>query len=129
MTTFSFKSIDVPGAAGTYVYISADGVDAAGEAVGNYGYTDGDDDGYFHGFTANSSVGTTFDPPGSSNTDVVGITPSGEIFGEYVDYFNRQHGFVDIGGVVEQVDVFLASATTVYGVNDAGTIFGTYVGE
>ena len=52
MTTYNFTSIDVPSAAGTYTYICVTGVDAAGEAVGSYGYTDGDDDSYFHGFVA-----------------------------------------------------------------------------
>ena len=37
MTNFTFKKIDAPGPAGTYAYISMDGVDLAGEAVGNYG--------------------------------------------------------------------------------------------
>jgi probable HAF family extracellular repeat protein len=125
MTSYTFKSIDVPAAAGTYEFISVNGVDAAGEAVGNYGNVDGD--GTFSGFVAPNNVGTTFNPPNSSNTDVVGITSNGEIFGDYTDEENRNHGFVDIGGGVETVDVFLATATNVYGVNDAGVIFGDYV--
>jgi hypothetical protein len=40
MANFSFTKIDVPAAAGTYEYICVDGVDAAGEAVGNYGNVD-----------------------------------------------------------------------------------------
>ena len=56
MSNFSFKTIDVPAAAGTYEYISVDGVDPAGEAVGNYGNTDGDGDSTFHGLTA-SAIG------------------------------------------------------------------------
>ena len=126
MSNFSFTKIDVPAAAGTYVYISADGVDAAGEAVGNYGNVDGEGDGTFDGFVTDGPVGTTYDPPGSTNTDVVGITSSGEIFGDYVDNINRQHGFVDKAGVVTKIDVVLANSTTVSGVNDAGVIYGEF---
>ena len=47
MSNFSFTTIDVPAAAGTYVYISVNGVDSRGEAVGNYGNVDGEGDGTF----------------------------------------------------------------------------------
>jgi 20S proteasome alpha/beta subunit len=126
MSNFSFRSIDVPAAAGTYAYISVDGVDAAGEAVGNYGNVDGEGDGTFHGLVATTADGTRNDPGGSSNTDIVGITPGGEIFGDYVDSANRQHGFVENNGGVTNVDVFLANSTTVDGVNDAGVIYGEF---
>ena len=116
MSNFSFTKIDVPAAAGTYAYISADGVDAAGEAVGNYGNVDGDGDGTFDGFVTEGSSGTTYNPPGSTNTDVVGITSSGEIFGNYVDNVLHQHGFVDNAGVVTKVDVLLAK----YRMKDGG---------
>ena len=127
MSNFSFTTIDVPAAAGTYVYISVNGVDSRGEAVGNYGNVDGEGDGTFHGLIANPSVGVTFDPPNSTNTDVVGITSTGEIFGDYVDNVLKQHGFVDTNGVVTPIDVLLANSTTVSGVNDAGVIYGEYV--
>src|SRR3954471_11552717 len=97
MSTFSIRSIDVPGTA--YVHISADGVDAAGHAVGNYG----DADGNFHGFIATNGTGAKLDPPGSSNTDIIGITTTGEIYGNYTDNANRQHGFVNINGVFTKV--------------------------
>jgi spore maturation protein SpmB len=126
MSNFSFTKIDVPAAAGTYVYISADGVDAAGEAVGNYGNVDGEGDGTFDGFVTEGSSGITYNPPGSTNTDVVGITSSGEIFGNYVDNVLHQHGFVDNAGVVTKVDVFSANSTTVDGVNDSGVIYGQF---
>src|SRR5580704_13420021 len=91
MTDFNFKKIDAPGPAGTFAYISVDGVDAAGLAVGNFGNVDGDGDGTFHGFAAQAGGSYTIDdPPGSSNTDIVGITPGGEIFGDYVDFANKQ---------------------------------------
>jgi hypothetical protein len=128
MTIYNFQSIDVPAAAGTYTDISVNGVDAAGEAVGNYGYVDGDGDQHFHGLTASagSGSGVTFDPPGSSNTDVIGITAGGKIFGDYTDFKNQQHGFVDNNGVVTVIDAFLASSTTLYGIADNGELFGGY---
>ena len=126
MTNFSFTKIDVPAPVTPYVYISADGVDAAGDAVGNYGNVDGEGDGTFHGFTAEGGTGTTFDPPGSSNTDIAGITSTGEIFGDYVDFANKQHGFVVNNGVVTTIDVFLANSTTVFGVTGSGLIYGSY---
>ena len=129
MTTYTFTPINISQPIGSDVYVAADGIDTAGEVVGSYGYTDGDDDSYFHGFTATGSVGTTFDPPGSSNTNGIGITASGEIFGSYVDWENRQHGFVYSNGAFQQIDVLLASSTIVDGVTNAGTIFGTYVDE
>jgi len=127
MSNFTFKKIDAPGPTGTYAYISVNGVDAAGEAVGNYGNVDGDGDGTFHGFTAQAGGSfATYDPPNSTNTDVVGITSAGEIFGDYVDNLNRQYGFVDNNGVFTQINVFLANSTTVSGVNDAGVIYGSF---
>jgi hypothetical protein len=76
--TFSFQSINVPNPVFSYIYISVNGVDSAGDAVGNYG----DSDGNYLGFVANSnsSNGTPFDPPNSSYTDVVGITPAAARF-------------------------------------------------
>jgi hypothetical protein len=111
MTAFSFTSIDVPAAEGTYTYIGVVGVDAAGEAAGYYGYVDGDDDRYFHGLIATGPAGTPFEPPNSTNTDVAGITAGGEIFGTYVDNFNREHSFVDNNGVVTQFDIFQARSS------------------
>jgi hypothetical protein len=37
MAGYSFGKINLPGPPGTYVYISVNGVDTAGEAIGNYG--------------------------------------------------------------------------------------------
>ena len=124
--TYTFTKIDVSAPVSPYAYISVDGVDASGEAVGNYGNVDGLGDGTFHGFIVEESNATTFDPATSSNTDIAGITPTGEIFGDYVDYANKQHGFVVNNGVVTTIDVFLANSTTVFGVAESGLIFGSY---
>ena len=89
-----------------YQYIGVSGVDAAGEAVGYYGNVDGDGDGTYHGFIATAADGSPYDPPDSSNTNGMFITATGEIYGDYVDYSNRQHGFTDSGGDFTTVDFF-----------------------
>ncbi|WP_441234664.1 FG-GAP-like repeat-containing protein [Bradyrhizobium sp. 930_D9_N1_4] len=129
MPAFSFRSIDVPAAAGTYTYIGVSVVDAAGDIVGYYGTSDGDGDSTFHGFTANrSGSAVTFDPPGSSNTNGMYITPGGEIYGDYVDYANRQHGFIDAAGNVTNFDFIPNQYTILAGLDDAGNMFGDFSG-
>ena len=122
MTGYTFGKINLPGPAGTYVFISVAGVDAAGLAVGNYG--DSNDD--FHGFTANSGTPVVFDPPDSSNTNVGGVTSVGEIFGNDTNFQNQEVGFVYNNGTFTVIDAPLAQATTVFGVTN-GQVFGGYV--
>ncbi len=129
MTNYTFYKVEIPGGYGSngFVYISIDGVDASGLAVGNYGDTDGD----WHGFTVvqNGPV-TTYDPPTSSNnTAVVGVTPSGELYGDFTDWSNRQHGFIESGGVTTTIDFPFATATTISGITATGELFGSYVDE
>ena len=127
MPNYLFEKVDIPGGSGAngFVYISVVGVDAAGLAVGNVGDTDGD----WHGFTvAPDQPWTQYDPPNSSNnTEVVGITDSGEIYGDYTDWSNVQHGFVVSGGVTTTIDVPFATATYIAGATASGELFGSYV--
>ena len=135
MSNFSFKTIDVPAAAGTYTYIGVTGVDASGDAAGYYGNVDGDGDGSFHGFIALvNGNGIPLDPPGSTNTSV-GMTANGVIFGDYT-YLNHQYGFVDDGGVFTTYDSGIGEAapptvpldisTDVAGITNAGVVYGDY---
>ncbi|UGY12425.1 hypothetical protein HAP48_0027780 [Bradyrhizobium septentrionale] len=128
MTNYNFYKIDIPGGYGSngFVYISIDGVDASGLAVGNVGDMDGD----WHGITAahNGSV-TLYDPPASSNqTDVVGVTSSGELYGDFTDWSNIQHGFIESGGVTTTIDFPFAATTVISGITATGELFGSYVG-
>src|ERR1700761_4213528 len=127
MTNFIFQKIDLPGGPGTngFVYISVDGVDSSGLAVGNFGDIDGDS----HGFTVvQDGPFTQYDPPTSSNqTDILGITSSGEIYGDFTDWSNVQHGFVASGGVTTTIDVPFATATDISGITASGELFGSYV--
>jgi hypothetical protein len=122
MSGYNFGKVNLPGPADTYIYISVNGVDAAGLTVGNYG--DSNDE--FHGFTADSGTPVILDPPDSSNTDLGGITASGEIFGNYTSFQNQQVGFVYDNGSFITVDAPLAQETTVFGIT-GGEIFGGYV--
>lgn len=127
--SFLFKKIDIPGGSGAngFVYISVDGVDSAGLAVGNFGDTSGD----WHGFTAvPNGPFATYDPPLSSNsTDIVGITNTGEVYGDYTDWTNKQHGFVENNGVTTTIDYPLAASTTISGATAAGVLFGSYADD
>lgn len=127
MPTYNFRSIDVPDAATPYTYIGVTGLDLAGEAVGYYGYSDGDGDSSFHGFIANrnSSVGMTYDPSGSSNTDGIFITSAGTIYGDYVDIQNKQNGFIDSGDGASKFTIS-NQYTIVSGLDDAGNLFGDF---
>src|ERR1700733_13482496 len=126
MANFIFQKIDIPGGPGIngFVYISVNGVDSSGLAVGNVGDTDGDS----HGFTvAPDQPWTQYDPPTSSNqTDIIGITSSGEIYGDFTDWSNVQHGFVVSGGVTTTIDVPFATATYIAGATASGELFGSY---
>ena len=72
MSIINYTSVDVTGA--SYTYIAVTGVSAAGVVVGNYGDSDGD----FTGLYANDGPAVSFNV-----NDVVGITPNGEIYGDY----------------------------------------------
>jgi hypothetical protein len=73
-SAFSFKTIDVPGAAST----SASGINARGDIVGSY--VDGTGS---HGYLLRDGEFTTIDFPGSAGTEARGISPGGEVVGDY----------------------------------------------
>jgi len=77
--------------------------------------------------TPNSkSVFTSFDFPGSTNTQATAITPSGEIVGRYISSDGIQHGFVLSNGAFTSLDVPGASFTDAAWINARGEIVGTY---
>ena len=73
-----------------------------------------------------SVVFSSFDFPGSTNTQATAITPSGEIVGRYLTADGKQHGFVLRDGVFASVDVPGATTTDAAWVNASGAIVGTY---
>src|SRR5579872_833757 len=86
--SFTFSSIDVPGATKTY----AIGINASGQIVGGYVDVTGTE----HGFLYKSGKFSTIDAPGSSGrTDARGINNFGHIVGDYTES-GEDHGFLDI---------------------------------
>jgi hypothetical protein len=73
--TFSFSTIDVPGAFLT----SPQGINGGGDISGWYV----DMSTRFHGFILHEGTFTTIDYPGADNTDVRGIAPNGDVVGRH----------------------------------------------
>lgn len=109
----------IPGAEST----SANDIAGWGLVVGTY--TVG---GVHHGFGAlNSHAMWGIDVPGSVSTDIQGISENGsEIVGTFQDAQGHNHGFVDLAGHFDQVDMPGATNTFIYGANDSGQIVGSY---
>jgi hypothetical protein len=74
-STFSFTTIEVPGATATTAW----GINQRGDVAG--GYVDAG--GFSHGFLLSEVTFTTIDVPGAANTDARGIGPNGEVVGTY----------------------------------------------
>src|SRR5580658_6834595 len=108
----TFQTINIPNPPGQNTYIAVTGVDAAGEAVGYYGYVDGDGDQQFQAFTDSNGVFANFNPPLSTNNENIGITENGEIFGTFTDNKNTEHGFTYSNGNFTTISEFLAITTT-----------------
>jgi hypothetical protein len=73
--TFSYTSIDVPGA----VFTGGSGINPHGDIVGTYR----DAAGRSHGYVFRDGEFTRIDFPGSVFTEAKGINPGGEIVGDY----------------------------------------------
>ena len=86
--SYTFTTIDVPGARGT----EAHGINATGQIVGQFfGFT-----GSTHGFLDTDGVFTTIDVPGAFSTEALGINDAGQIVGKFGDPTGRIHGFLAI---------------------------------
>jgi hypothetical protein len=71
----------------------------------------------------------TFDPPGSTFTVPVGITPAGVITGYYTDKSGLQHGFLrSIAGAFTTFDPPGSSYTLPTAITPAGAVVGGYCG-
>src|SRR5947209_7886207 len=87
--SYTFTTIDVPGASSTQAY----GINNAGQIVGEFE----DATGRFHGFRETAGVFTLIDVPGASDTFASGINDAGQIVGAFEDATGR-HGFLDTAG-------------------------------
>ena len=122
----SFQMFDVKGARSTGV----SGINGAYIVIGSYVPTSGLQIG--HGFVGwpNSTLLTTFDPPGSTNTNPMSINWVGAITGSYRDSADVYHGFVrnPLGKIVS-FDPVGSKGTYANAINDAGAIAGGYSGS
>jgi hypothetical protein len=80
------------------------------------------------GFVDSGGTITTINIPNSQATSVVGITPSGEVFGNYAPGSNQagSHGFTYQDGTVTLIDPPGAVYAWISGIDSAGDIFGYY---
>lgn len=130
-TDGSFSSIDYPGAVRTLV----GGIDASSDVVG--AWSDGSRD---HGYVLSNGTFSSFDFTQQStvanSTFGAGITPSGEIVGEYklqfLPFGTAGRAFIRYGdGTFEDITpVSLgASAAVAWGINASGDAVGYFVGQ
>ena len=95
----------------------------AGEVVGFYQMAGGN----FSAFTDLGGSITSFEAPGATSTQALGVNDLGQIVGDFVDNMGVMHGFLDNGGVFSTLDPNGSTATTINGINDQGTVVGFYV--
>jgi hypothetical protein len=119
--------LNAPGTLTSNGYTAANGINDAGQIVGDYETTYGSNN---QGFLYQGGVYTTIDDPnaGAGGSSAQGINDNGVIVGSFADANNKQHGFVDIGGVFTTVDDPLGvNGTMLSGINDAGVVVGSYI--
>jgi probable HAF family extracellular repeat protein len=118
--------LNAPGTLTANGYTAANGINNAGQVVGDYETTYGSND---QGFLYNGSSYTTIsDPLGVNGTVAEGINDNGVIVGFFTDASNKQHGFIDNNGVFTTIDNPLGvNGTSLNGINNAGEVVGNYV--
>jgi probable HAF family extracellular repeat protein len=116
--TYTFTSIDVPGAIAT----NPQGRNDLGSVVGYYTDTTNQS----HGFLFAGAGFTPIDVPGASHTWARGINNSGNIVGYYTDATGKTQGFLFAGGNFSPVNYPNATATYAQGINNSGSIVGYY---
>ena len=123
--SYSFTTIDVPGATETY----ADGINNKHQIVGFFSDARGP-----HGFVDTGGVFTTIDPPYGPLVDSyfgIGINDRGQIVGtsNVLDANSRivgSTGFLDRGGVFTKINAPGADFTQLLGINNSGQIIGFF---
>jgi uncharacterized membrane protein len=125
-----FVTIDDPST--NDVYTEANGINDAGQVVGDYEDAIPDPNGgnqpQLNGFLLNGSVFTTIDDPLGFSTTLTGINNAGIIGGFYNDASGKAHGFVDVDGVFITIDDPLGTGRTeVEGINNNDQVVGFYI--
>jgi probable HAF family extracellular repeat protein len=115
--SYTFTTIDVPGALATYAY----GINDRNQIVGSYfdGFRN-------HGYLWDEGVFTTIDVPGAQTTFAYGINARGQIVGTCDFFFSGTHGFLWDQGVFTTIDVPGALGTVPRGINARGQIVGNW---
>lgn len=117
--TFSFTTIDAPGAVATF----AQGINAKGDIVGSFRDANG-----VHGFLLRNGAFTTIDYPGAAVTEARGINSGGEIIGTYRlpgEPGLNFHGFKRTSrGEFVKVDYPGHTSTIAQRILDDGTVLG-----
>ncbi|MGH8319550.1 MAG: PEP-CTERM sorting domain-containing protein [Steroidobacteraceae bacterium] len=101
----------------------ATGVNTASSVVGFYQY---DKAGDFAAFVDQGGLPTSFQFPGSTSTQALGINDLGDIVGDYLASDGVMFGFEDIGGVFDTINPPGATSATANGINDLGQVVGFY---
>lgn len=122
-----YTTVDFPGAAGT----TLNGLNPSGEmsgflcsdaACGSTGSNSTN-----HSFVVSKAgVFTSFDPPGAVSSSATNNTPSGEVFGAYIDGAGVEHGYVLYHGTFTTTDFPGATFTFNGGANPEGDVIGAY---
>ena len=123
----TFTYLNAPGTVTPNGYTAANGINDAGQIVGDFETTYGSNN---QGFLYQDGVFTTIDDPnaGAKGTSAQGINDAGQIVGTYYDGSGNEHGFIDNDGVFTTVDNPLGvNGTSLNGINDAGQVVGSYV--
>ena len=114
-TTYSFSTINVPGATNT---VPTD-VNDANQVVG--WFTPG-----IQGFVESGGSIGPINVPGASQTQVYGINNSGQMVGSFSDAVGATHGFLRTGSTFSTLDVPGAQATSAFGISNTGDIVGGF---
>jgi probable HAF family extracellular repeat protein len=118
--TYSFTTVDYPGAAFTEVLGSNDTTDVG---VFNVDPTTVANLSFAHSGNEYQIVNV----PGSSSALVFAINGNGAMAGAYTDAANKLHGFVMDAGTVTTIDFPGAVQTAIIDVNDAGDTAGFWI--
>ena len=119
--TYTFETIDVPGAEILVLTASSDFEDYAGNARSA--------DGKEIAFTLIDGVFTTYDFPGSQKTNFYALGNNGNAAGYYEDSEGLHHGVVLENGELRQYDFPNSIETEIYGISDAtGVMTGNFIG-
>ena len=110
--------VSYPGSTSTGVY----GVSSGGLAVGSYF-----DFKQKHGFYLFGTSYVAFDPPGSIETDVAGLSPNNTVSGHYLSLDNVVRGYLlDLSGTFTVIAHPFATETLVTGLNSHNQAVGTF---